>query len=109
MRLTVLQQQTKALQQERPQLGAAASKQVESVKPLLWHGNVEEARERICDLVLDLDWIRKLSPAAEKFSAGLAEFQTYMRNNQEYIPNYGERYRHGKRSARPSWNRPSTR
>jgi hypothetical protein len=42
MRLTVLQQQTKSLQEEGPQMGAAASKQVESVKHLLWHGNVEE-------------------------------------------------------------------
>jgi hypothetical protein len=32
MRLTVLQQQTKALQDERPQTGATASKQVNSIK-----------------------------------------------------------------------------
>src|SRR5215471_18783170 len=30
-----------------------------------------------------------------KFSVGLAEFQTYIRNNQDYIPNYGELYRQG--------------
>ena len=42
MRLTVLQQQTKALQEERPETGAVASKQVVSLKHLLWHGNVEE-------------------------------------------------------------------
>ena len=45
MRLTVLQQQTKALQEEWPGNGAAASKQLESIKHLLWHGNVEEALE----------------------------------------------------------------
>jgi hypothetical protein len=27
--------------------------------------------------------------------AGLAEFEIYIRNNQEYIPNYGELYRQG--------------
>jgi hypothetical protein len=32
-----------------------------------------------------------------------------MRNNCDFIPNFGERYRMGKRSARPSWNPPSTR
>jgi hypothetical protein len=40
MRLTVLQQQTKALQEERSETGAAASKQVDSVKHLLWHSPV---------------------------------------------------------------------
>jgi hypothetical protein len=43
MRLTVLQQQTKPLQEERPETGADVSKPLESVKHLLWHGNTEEA------------------------------------------------------------------
>ena len=47
MRLTVLQQQTKALQEERPETGAELSKRLESVKHLLWHGNTEEALERL--------------------------------------------------------------
>jgi hypothetical protein len=95
MRLTVLQQQTKALQQERSQTATAVSKQVNSIKHLLWHGNVEEALERVTNLLLDLDLIRKHSAPAEKLSVGLAEFETYIRNNQEYIPNYGELYRQG--------------
>jgi hypothetical protein len=33
---------------------------------------------------------RKLLKAAEKF-------HTYIENNQHFIPNYGERYRHGER------------
>jgi hypothetical protein len=32
---------------------------------------------------------------AEKLSASLAEFETYIRNHQESIPNYGELYRQG--------------
>jgi hypothetical protein len=95
MRLTVLQQQTKTLKEERSEIGAAASKQVESIKYLLWHGNVEEALERLGNLLLDLDLIRKHSPAAEKLSAGLTEFETYIGNNREFIPNFGERYRQG--------------
>ena len=47
MRLTVLQQQTKALQEERPKTGADVSKRLENVKHLLWHGNTEEALERL--------------------------------------------------------------
>jgi hypothetical protein len=95
MRLTVLQQQTKALQEERFQAAPAPSKQVDSIKHLLWHGNVEEALERVANLLLDLDLIGKHSAPAEKLSVSLAEFETYIRNNQEYIPNYGELYRQG--------------
>ena len=46
MRVTVSQQQTKALQEERPETGADVSKRLGSVKHLLWHGNTEEALER---------------------------------------------------------------
>ena len=65
VRLTVLQQQTKALQEARPESGAAASKQVESIKHLLWHGNVEEALERLTNLFMDLELIRNHSAPAE--------------------------------------------
>jgi hypothetical protein len=95
MRLTVLQQQTKALEEARPETGASVSRQLESAKHLLWHGNVEAALERLSSLFMDLDLIGDHSGAAEKLAAGLAEFQTYIRNNQESMPNYGERYRQG--------------
>lgn len=95
MRLTVLQQQTQAIWKEAPESGAEASKQVESIKHLLWHGNVEEALERLANLRMDLDLIRNHCKSAEKLAVSLAEFETYIRNNQGSIPNYGERYRQG--------------
>jgi hypothetical protein len=95
MRLTVLQQQTKALQEEQPPTGAAVSKQLESVKHLLWHGNAEEALERLGDLLWDLHLVQAHSVPAKKVANGLAEFETYIRNNSELIPNFGERYRNG--------------
>ena len=95
MRLTVLQQQTKALQQEKPQTGADISKQLESVKHLLWHGNTEEVLERIVSQLINLSLISAHSDAAEKVADGLTEFETYIRNNQEFIPNFGERRRQG--------------
>ena len=95
MRLTVLQQQTKALAEQRPETGAAVSKQLDSVKHLLWHGNTEEALERLNHLFLDLDLIQDRCAPAKKLAAGVTEFETYIRNNQESIPNYGERYRQG--------------
>lgn len=90
-----LQQQTKALEEQQSETAAAVSKQIESIKHLLWHGNVEEALERLTHLLMDLDLIRDHSTAAEKLAAGVAEFVVYIRNNQESIPNYGERYRQG--------------
>ncbi len=95
MRLTVLQQQTKALQVEQPANGDGVSKQIDSVKHLLWHGNVDEALERLGSLFLELDLIRKHSAPAVKLAAGIVEFETYIRNNRESIPNFGERYRQG--------------
>jgi hypothetical protein len=48
MRLTVLQQQTKSLQAEagRADIGKEISTRLDSVKHLLWHGNVVEAMDR---------------------------------------------------------------
>src|SRR5260221_4142311 len=95
MRLTVLQQQTKALQEERPETGADVSKRLESVKHLLWHGNTEEALERLGDLLVELSFILARSNVAKKVSDGLSEFETYICNNREFIPNFGERRRQG--------------
>jgi hypothetical protein len=95
MRLTALRQQTKALEAARPESGAATSKQIESIQHLLWHGNVEEALERLTNLLMDLELAGSQSGPAEKLRAGIAEFETYIRNNQKSIPNYGERYRQG--------------
>ena len=95
MRLTVLQQQTKALQEERPETGADVSKRLESVKHLLWHGNTEEALERLGGLLMELSLIQARLAAAKKVADSLREFETYMRNNREFIPNFGERRRQG--------------
>ena len=95
MRLTVLQQQTKALQAERPDEGAAASRQIESVKHLLWHGNVDDALDRIDSLFMDLALISSQSVSADKLAAGISDLRTYIRNNRGSVPNYGERYRQG--------------
>jgi hypothetical protein len=76
-------------------VGGAVSKQLESVKNLLWYGNVEEALERLSSLILELDLIRAHSPAADKIAVAVGEFNTYIRNNQEFIPTFGERRRQG--------------
>jgi hypothetical protein len=63
------------------------------VKHLLWHGNTEEALERMGDLIVELSLIQARSAAAKKVADSLSEFETYIRNNREYIPNFGERRR----------------
>lgn len=97
MRLTVLQQQTKSLMAEpgRKETGEAISKRLESVKHLLWHGNVVEALERQAGLLMELEMIRAYSAATAKLATGLAEFKNYIGNNENFIPNFGERYRQG--------------
>jgi hypothetical protein len=77
------------------QFGADVTRQVESVKHLLWHGNTEEALERMTSLSIDLSLIRAHSAAAAKIANGLAEFETYIRNNSAFVPNFGERWRQG--------------
>ena len=96
MRITVLQQQIKSLQGEAKPGNEAAGlpKRIDSVKHLLWHGNVAEALDRLDEMLLDLEFIGD-SPAAEKLAAGLSEFEIYIRNNRDFIPNFGERYRQG--------------
>jgi hypothetical protein len=47
------------------------------------------------EVLIELELIRAHSPAAAKLAAGLAEFETYIDNNQDFIPNFGERYRQG--------------
>jgi len=97
MRVTVLQQQIKGLRLERPTEAAATAKRLESIKHLLWHGNTAEALERLTSLLLELDMLRERSAVAAKVANGLADFETYIRNNEAFIPNFGDRWRQGER------------
>ena len=54
----------------------------------------EEALERLRALIMDLSLIQAHF-AAKKVADGLTEFETYIRNHREFIPNSGERYRQG--------------
>jgi hypothetical protein len=111
MRITVMKQMAKGLakaQDEKAplergneQAGATKGKSIEeelqSLKWNLWHGNVERALGRIEELRWNLDLTPGKSENRDKLSKQLGEFDGYIKNNQEYIPNYGERYRNGER------------
>src|SRR5580704_3156736 len=58
-------------------------------------GNAEEALKRLGDLLMELSLIEARSNAAKKVVDGLDDFRTYICNNREFIPNFGERRRQG--------------
>jgi len=105
MRLTVLRQIAKGLpmtvgeDDEKRDLREPALKMLESIKWYLWHGNTYEALEQLYTLEMDLDIADKESrdTTTHKLLREVEEFQTYITNNQGFIPNYGERYRQGDR------------
>jgi hypothetical protein len=69
----------------------------------LWHGNVFKASSKIEDLIDDAcalasdDCDSEPSLEAEKLCSHLEEFETYISNNGQFIPNYGDRYHNGER------------
>ncbi len=95
MRLTVMNQQTKAIIVDDETLGATTKESLESIKHYLWHGNVDVALERLDSLSFNLDINRQSSEAVAKLLRSVTEFDTYIRNNRDFIPNFGERYRQG--------------
>lgn len=112
MRLTVMGQQAKGLALEgvsvEPAGGddevgwldiPALEKQLESLKWHLWHGNVYRALQIIEDLECDLDSPAGRSDRAKKLLKFVGEFHHYIEANRAFIPNYGDRYRHGERIA----------
>jgi hypothetical protein len=62
---------------------------------LLVDGNVFKALRRIEHLEADLEDEVITGASSEKLRVTLQEFQTYIENNQQWIPNYGELWRAG--------------
>jgi hypothetical protein len=59
--------------------------------PVLW---MFEKYTRARSLI-DLEFPEVPTPLTQKVAKGIGEFETYIRNNEEFIPNFGERYRNG--------------
>jgi hypothetical protein len=70
-------------------LGADVARRLEQIKHYLWPGNVTHALEQLGS---DPEFPEKPSIATERFLNGVAELHPYIRNNQNFTPNYGERY-----------------
>ena len=105
MRLTVMQQTAKSLpettsDEERTyEVRAPVIKELERLKWFLWHGNVYQAFQVMQSVEGDLEVAVATSEdaTARKLLKAVEEFHTYIENNANFIPNYGERYRSGER------------
>src|SRR5882724_11784546 len=105
MRLTVLQQTAKGLpdktrdeEQDYP-LRDPVVRELERLKWYLWHGNIYKALQVMQSIEMDLDAAVATSghATARKLLKAVEEFHAYIENNGGFIPNSGERYRHGER------------
>ena len=72
-------------------------KELERVKWFLWHGNVAGALDTIEDIEDELDLLPKNGESRKKLVKAVREFRGYIEANQNSIPNYGDRYRHGEK------------
>ena len=108
MRLTVLLQTAKGVPEkiqdedgEERELRPQALKLLESVKWFLWHGNAFQALQKLEYLEMDLEGASYSSKNENirKLLKGVEELHTYVGRNQNFLPNYGERYRNGERIA----------
>ncbi|RUS92884.1 hypothetical protein DSM106972_097790 [Dulcicalothrix desertica PCC 7102] len=103
MRITVMTQIAKGITKiiDKPAIDSESIQEdLKSIKWSLWHGNVFKALSKIEDLICvaytltDLEYGQP-SLEAKKLDSYLQDFKTYIDNNGQYIPNYGDRYYNG--------------
>ena len=61
------------------------------------HGNVGRALDTIDDIEDELDLLSQDGESRKKLLKAVREFRGYIEANQNFIPNYGDRYRHGEK------------
>src|SRR6202795_4901747 len=105
--LTVLSQTAKGLperlgeEEDKYELRTGVLKDLERIKWYLWHGNVFQALNELQSLEIALDEaaFESKNEHSQKLLKGVGELHTYVKRNQEFVPNYGERYRNEERIA----------
>ena len=96
MKITVMKQMAKGLSSKKELENLEDN--FESLKWYLWHGNVFRALQVLDDIELDLDVYDKEMSGENKITKllkAVGEFYTYISNNRNFIPNYGDRYHYG--------------
>lgn len=103
MKITVMRQLAKGLTRETTKV----EKKLDRVKWYIWHGNVRKTLSALASLEDELyctydddeEIVKKTNKKKEGNSSKLLktvkEFYEYIRVNGQFIPNYGDRYRHG--------------
>ena len=86
---------------EQYELRPQVEQQLESIKWYLWHGNTFQALNKLESLEMDLEaaTYESKDDNTRKLRKGVEELHTYVERNQQFLPNYGERYRNGERIA----------
>jgi hypothetical protein len=76
-------------------------KDLESLQWYLWHGKVFQALPTLDDLQMDVESaaFETKDETARKLLKQIEDLHTYVERHQAFLPNYGERYRHGERIA----------
>ena len=74
---------------------AGLEKPLESLKWHLWHGNIYRALQIVEDLERDLDSGIDPTERETKLLKAVSEFHHDIEVNRAFIPNDGDRYRHG--------------
>lgn len=69
------------------------TKKLAQVKWYLWHGNNYQALQIIGELEFDLEPVEGCNAAINKLYLKVVEFKGYLTENQQYLVNYGHRYR----------------
>ena len=87
--------------EDQYELRPGVLKDLERIKWYLWHGNVFQALNELQSLEMDLDAaaFESKDENAQKLLKGVEDLHTYVERNQEFVPNYGERYRNGEKIA----------
>lgn len=97
MRITVMLQYVKGLAHHNEADAEKLTKLLRQIKGFLWNGNLHDGQLVIEDLVMDLDEIETDYASIKALRKTAAEFETYIANNKDMIPNYAERRRYGER------------
>ena len=97
MRITVMQQYVKGLAHHNPDEAETIFRLLRQIKGFLWNGNLHDSQLAIEDLIIGLDEFETDYASIKSLRKTAAEFETYIANNKEMIPNYAERRRYGER------------
>lgn len=93
MKLTVMGQMNKGMQKvEARELIKDVEKQLDSLKHHLWNGNIVQAL-RLLDYLQLILRDDTMSLERKKLLKAVREFGGYITTNQQFIPDYGDRYR----------------